>query len=147
MYQVLARYGLLKDVRIKCKSPLHPDRSGLSFSITPSGRGWSEFHQGSVDARGDVIDFVASMEGISKREAGALLIEWFGLDAELDLPKRYLSSKIEQLRRLLGGENPLVEEFLIEALKESNQNGKRQEAWRSRHAVHLFNTFVEASNK
>lgn len=93
MEAVLTRYGVKvyrvnKDhVRGKCPFPTHTSKeSKLSFVANTTKHVWSCKSASCVAARqahtgGNVLDFVAIMEGCSIREAAEKLIEWFEIPA------------------------------------------------------------------
>ncbi len=95
MEAVLARYAVKvyranKDhVRGKCPLPSHTSAvSKLSFVVNTTKNVWSCKSESCVAARegktgGNVLDFVALMEGCSIREAAEKLASWFGVKAEL----------------------------------------------------------------
>lgn len=93
METVLTRYGVKvyrvnKDhVRGKCPLPTHTSKeSKLSFVANTTKHVWSCKSASCVAARqartgGNVLDFVAIMEGCSVREAAEKLVEWFEIPA------------------------------------------------------------------
>jgi DNA primase len=97
MEAVLKRCGVKvyranKDhVRGKCPLPTHTSpTSKLSFVVNTTKNVWSCKSDSCVAARegktgGNVLDFVAVMEGCSIREAAEKLASWFGVQAEIPL--------------------------------------------------------------
>ena len=97
---VLGRYAVKvyrvnKDhVRGKCPLPTHTSAtSKLSFVVNTTKNVWSCKSDSCVAARkgrkgGNVLDFVAVMEGCSIREAADKLASWFGLRADIPLVPR-----------------------------------------------------------
>lgn len=87
--QVLERYGVRlrrvgADLRGPCPLPTHTSRrSRDSFSVSPARNAWSCRSQSCMQARGgtpggNILDFVAVMEGCSLREAALRLQDWSG---------------------------------------------------------------------
>lgn len=72
-------------LRGRCPLPAHNSKdSTLSFSINTARNVWACHSQSCVAKRGgiiggNVLDFVAVMEGCSIRSAGLLLKKWFGV--------------------------------------------------------------------
>ena len=86
---VLARYGVRVrrvggELRGPCPLPTHTSRrSPDSFSVSPARNAWSCRSQSCMQARGgkaggNILDFVAVMEGCSVREAALRLQDWSG---------------------------------------------------------------------
>lgn len=71
-------------LRGRCPLPTHSSKdSSLSFSINTVKNAWACHSQSCVAQRGgslggNVLDFVAAMEGLTIRGAALLLQEWFG---------------------------------------------------------------------
>jgi DNA primase len=82
MQQVLDRYGLLEKLRRSGESltgpcPVHHGHNPTQFRVSLLKNCWICF--GDCHAGGSIIDFVARMEGITVREAGVQLQDWFNL--------------------------------------------------------------------
>lgn len=82
MQQVLERYGLLEKLRRSGESlsgvcPLHRGHNPTQFRVNLSRNCWICF--GDCHTGGSIIDFVARMEGLTVREAGMQLQDWFNL--------------------------------------------------------------------
>ena len=82
MQQVLERYGLLEKLRRSGESlsgvcPLHRGHNPTQFRVNMVKNCWICF--GDCHTGGSIIDFVARMEGITVREAGVLLQDWFNV--------------------------------------------------------------------
>jgi hypothetical protein len=87
--QVLERYGVhLRrvggELRGSCPLPTHTSRrSRDSFSVSPARNAWSCRSQSCMQARGgkadgNILDFVAMMEGCFVRDAALRLQDWSG---------------------------------------------------------------------
>ncbi|MEL7361677.1 MAG: JAB domain-containing protein [Bacteroidota bacterium] len=81
----LARYGALDQMResvtgqLKGPCPIHQSApTSTAFKVTPSLRGFRCFGCG---AKGNVLDFVAAMEGIGVHDAALLIQEWLEEDS------------------------------------------------------------------
>ena len=104
MEMVLGYYGIeLRKVnrsswRGKCPLPTHTGDSESSFSMNSDKNAWA-CHVGScVKARdgrkgGNVLDFVAVMEGCAIRDAALKLQNWFSVEASNERPADYVSSR------------------------------------------------------
>ncbi len=86
MEMILDHYGLLvtmiktKD-GLKSTCPIHNGNpKNKSFKVTPSKNLWKCFSP-KCNKGGNVLDFVAAMEGCSIREAAEKLVDWFNLGA------------------------------------------------------------------
>lgn len=86
---VLQRYGvhlrrIPRELRGPCPLPTHTSRrSRDSFSVNPARNVWSCRSQSCMQARGgraggNILDFVALMEGCSVRDAALRLQDWSG---------------------------------------------------------------------
>jgi DNA primase len=62
--------------RIEATCPIHKGTHARQFKTTTNGRGFKCFACG---AKGNVLDLVATLEGVEIREAALRLVEWFGL--------------------------------------------------------------------
>ncbi len=84
--------------RGKCPLPTHTGDSGNSFNMNTEKNAWA-CHVGScVKARdgrkgGNVLDFVAVMEGCSVRDAALKLQNWFKVEASNERPADYVPSR------------------------------------------------------
>ncbi len=106
--QVLERYGVhLRRVtgQLRGSSPLptHTSRrSRDSFSVSPPRNAWSCRSQSCMQARGgkaggNILDFVAVMEGCSVREAALRLQGWSGtMPLRRELPGGHVGSDVIQ---------------------------------------------------
>jgi len=104
MEMVLGYYGIeIRKVngsswRGKCPLPAHTGDSESSFSVNTDKNAWA-CHVGScVKARdgrkgGNVLDFVAVMEGCSVRDAALKLQNWFSVEASNERPSGYVPSR------------------------------------------------------
>jgi CHC2-type zinc finger protein len=84
MEQALARYSILLKaagadiIRGRCPLPMHESKAAFSFSVDTRRNIWACHSESCVRSRGgriggNVLDFVASMEGCSIREAAVRL--------------------------------------------------------------------------
>jgi len=105
--EVIGRYVSLKREGSSYKGlcPFHPDRNP-SFSLVPEKGLWKCFGCGKG---GDVIRFVALMEGISNYEAALKLAKELGIKVEKEVKNPYA--------RALA----LVRDFYFESLKENKE--------------------------
>jgi DNA primase len=71
-----------KELRGKCPIP-GCGTGERSFQVNPAK---NVFHCFSCKAGGNVIDFVAKIEGCNIREAGLLIQQWFDLTGETSTP-------------------------------------------------------------
>ncbi len=77
----LAHYGLLNRMVEKPNGqlfgncPFHDSKSGTSFKVSPSYRGFNCF---GCDVKGNVLNFVARMESCSVHEAAVEIARWIG---------------------------------------------------------------------
>jgi len=104
MEMVLGYYGIeIRKVnrsswRGKCPLPTHTRDSESSFSMNSDKNAWA-CHVGScVKARdgrkgGNVLDFVAVMEGCTIRDAALKLQNWFSVEASNERPVDYVPSR------------------------------------------------------
>jgi DNA primase len=92
MTDVLARYAVCLEtaglgvLRGRCPLPTHESASAGSFSVDTRRNIWACHSQSCVAARGgciggNVLDFVACMEGCTIRQAALLLQGWFSVSA------------------------------------------------------------------
>lgn len=107
MQAVLSRYGVqLRKVnqysmRGKCPLPTHSsEQSKESFGVHLGKNVWACQSTSCAAARqgrkgGNVLDFVAAMEGCSIRDAALKLQKWFGNEANAS-PKNQRASKTEE---------------------------------------------------
>ena len=74
----------MNDGGLKCRCPIHADGPvGTSFKVTPSRQGsllW-------LRSKGNVLDLVAAVEGVSFHKAAILINEW------LDAPEASVSAE------------------------------------------------------
>lgn len=85
MEQVLARYGLLEQLRRRGDNlsgvcPLHQGHNPAQFQVSLTKNCWFCF--GDCQSGGSIVDFVARKEGLTIREAGLLLQDWFMAQAD-----------------------------------------------------------------
>lgn len=94
MTQVLERYGLLAGMRsthngdgYEGSCPIHKGSSPDQFKVSVSKNCWNCFSE--CQCGGNVLDFVAKMEGVLPHEAAHKLNEWFnlGLDKQPTSPR------------------------------------------------------------
>ena len=83
---ILEHYGFLNELKVKGdravgKCPLHGGSNPNQFSVSLSKNIFKCF-SGHCGAKGNVLDFVATKEGISVREAGLKMQNWFSVKAE-----------------------------------------------------------------
>lgn len=124
MDAVLKRYGVKvyrannDHVRGKCPLPSHTStESKLSFVANITKNVWSCKSASCVAARegdtgGNVLDFVALMEGCSIREAAERLAEWYAIPAAPEnIPgvQRGVPPKAEDKTELVAGSKPATE--------------------------------------
>ena len=102
--QVLGHYGLLSGMKqrgevLEGPCPIHKGHGPRQFRTTPSGHGY--YCHGRCAAGGNVLDFVAAMEGVSIREAALLLVRWFKLQgtATTARPKKNSSAPAGDRKR------------------------------------------------
>jgi DNA primase len=88
-------FNLLGKAARSCKSPFHEDRSP-SFSISEDGRRWIDFATGE---RGDAVDFLDKIKGISNAEAFIELRKMVDGTVECLAPTRSPEVKTEARRR------------------------------------------------
>lgn len=86
MEMILDHYGILDDLKRKGdkltgKCPLHQGSNPNQFSVSLSKNAFQCF-SGHCQAKGNILDFVATKEGISIREAGLNIQNWFSVKAE-----------------------------------------------------------------
>jgi len=79
--QVLEHYGLLPGLtrrgdNLEGPCPIHGGHSPRQFRVSLKK---NAYHCFSCDAGGNVLDFVAAMEGVEIRPAALLLVDWFKL--------------------------------------------------------------------
>lgn len=94
MEMILDHYGFLAELKVKGdravgKCPLHEGSNPNQFSVSFSKNAFQCF-SGHCRAKGNILDFVATKEGISIREAGLKIQDWFSVKAEKpeDRPER-----------------------------------------------------------
>jgi DNA primase len=82
---VLKKYGFFDELKktgpniVGC-CPIHKGTNPRQFSVNLEKSIWKCF--GNCQAGGNVLDFVARMEGVEIREAALLLKDWFGIESE-----------------------------------------------------------------
>jgi len=79
---VLARYGVLEKLQRRGENlvgscPIHKGTNGTQFHVSLAKNNFNCF--GDCHGGGNVIDFVAKMEGVDTRAAALKLQEWFGI--------------------------------------------------------------------
>jgi DNA primase len=81
---ILDHYGLTQTLRQSGKTLVGScpicGGGGDRFRVTPEKNVWNCF--GNECKGGNVLDFVSVKENVTLREAGALIIEWLGIDLE-----------------------------------------------------------------
>lgn len=86
LVQVLERYGLLAGLKPRGEDaltgvcPVHKGTNPTQFRVSLSKNVWNCF--GGCSG-GNVLDFVAAMEGVDIRQAALLLAQWFGVKSSL----------------------------------------------------------------
>lgn len=80
MVQVLERYGLMERLRrsgdnLSGPCPIHDGHNPSQFRVSMSRNCWICF--GDCHRGGSIVDFVSGKEGVSVREAGLLIQDWF----------------------------------------------------------------------
>ena len=87
MEQVLQRYGILDQLKrggngdsLSGPCPIHNGSNPTQFRVSLSKNCWNCFSD--CHCGGNVLDFIAKMEGISIKEAAVILAEWFKLPTE-----------------------------------------------------------------
>ena len=90
MEMILDHYGLLTELKRKGdkvtgKCPLHQGSNPTQFSASLSINAFQCF-SGHCKAKGNVLDFVATKEGISIREAGLKIADWFSVKSDKPQP-------------------------------------------------------------
>jgi len=85
MERVLGHYGLLDPMKrtgdnLSGCCPIHKGSNPTQFRVSVSKNLWNCFSE--CKRGGNVIDFIALMEGVSAYGAALKAIEWFNLDAE-----------------------------------------------------------------
>ena len=83
---ILDHYGILNELKRKGdkltgKCPLHEGSNPNQFSASLSKNAFQCF-SGHCRAKGNILDFVATKEGISIREAGLKIQDWFSVKSE-----------------------------------------------------------------
>lgn len=129
MEMVLGYYGIeIRKVnrsswRGKCPLPTHTGDSESSFSMNSDKNAWA-CHVGScVKARdgrkgGNVLDFVAVMEGCTIRDAALKLQNWFSVEASNERPVDYVPSR----DRKKSDDKKLVREKKDEPVEDSTSD-------------------------
>ena len=89
MQDILAHYGMLGSLRRQGDElvgicPFHDDKRP-SFSANIS-KDMFQCFAGSCQKRGDILDFVANMEGVDVRQAALMVKEWFEITSEPSPP-------------------------------------------------------------
>lgn len=112
MEMILAHYGIkLRKVnrtslRGDCSLPTHSaDATENSLSVHTGKNAWACQSASCKAARegktgGNVLDFVAVMEGCSIRDAGLKIQEWFHVEASNQRPKDYIPSRDRPKKKL-----------------------------------------------
>src|SRR5712691_6365106 len=81
---VLGHYGLMENLKRKGENlvgpcPIHKGTNATQFHVSLAKNNFNCF--GDCHGGGNVIDFVAKMEGLALRQAALKLQEWFGVGA------------------------------------------------------------------
>ncbi len=114
---VLEHYGVelrrvnASNLRGKCPLPTHVGDSETSFGANTAKNAWA-CHAGSCVANrkgkkgGNVLDFVATMEGSTIRDAALKLQNWFSVEASYERPSDYVPSRdrIKKPKKLVAKE-------------------------------------------
>jgi len=85
-------------LRGKCPLPMHTGDSENSLGVNTQKNAWACHVTSCVAGRdgkkgGNVLDFVAVMEGCSIRDAALKLQNWFNVEANNERPKDYVPSR------------------------------------------------------
>ncbi len=85
MEQVLAHYGLTEQFKrgndsLTGPCPIHKGTHPTQFRVSISKNCWNCFSD--CHCGGNVLDFVARMEGVDANEAANRMVKWFNLDIE-----------------------------------------------------------------
>lgn len=103
----LARYGIMLRrvdrcyLRGRCPLPNHPSNgSRLSFIVNTEKNAWACHSSSCIAGRGgriggNVLDFVASMESCSIREAALHLQDWFNIASDSIQPRRNIDGSAQ----------------------------------------------------
>ena len=83
--QILERYGILGTLRRRGKylvgpCPIHEGADDSEFLVNLRQNTWRCC--GSCKTGGNIVHFVATMEGVEMHEAVTLIAEWFNIDIE-----------------------------------------------------------------
>ena len=109
MEMVLSRYSVeLRRVnatylRGACPLPTHnTEGSQNSFGVSTDKNAWACHVKSCVEARGgskggNVLDFVAVMEGCTIRDGALKLQKWFGVEASNEKPSDYVRAKDKEV--------------------------------------------------
>ena len=109
MEMILEHYGFLDELKVKGdramgKCPLHGGSNLNQFSVSLSKNIFQCF-SGNCKAKGNILDFVATKEGISIREAGLKIQDWFSVKAEV--PKKSLKQNEPEEQQEIKENKPL----------------------------------------
>lgn len=122
--QVLEHYQLTETFRpqsggksLRGPCPIHKGTNTDGFSIELEKNIWICHSKTACSSGGNVLDFVAKMEGVALRQAALLLVEWFNLPDSPDRPsqagsrsesqpKGTAERKSVELKSSLSPENP-----------------------------------------
>ncbi len=97
-YSIELRKVNATNLRGTCPLPTHVGDSGTSFGVNTEKNAWA-CHAGSCVAKrdgkkgGNVLDFVAAMEGCTIRDAALKLQNWFSVEASNERPTDYVPSR------------------------------------------------------
>ncbi|MCF7765001.1 MAG: hypothetical protein K9N62_15135 [Verrucomicrobia bacterium] len=87
MDQALQHYGLLEKLKRNGDSlsgpcPIHKGSNPTQFRVSSSKNLWNCFSE--CNGGGNVLDFIAKMDGVSIHAAALKAVDWFGLDCGKD---------------------------------------------------------------
>lgn len=82
MEQLLAHYGLLEQMKRRGENllgvcPIHKGENPTSFRVSLAK---NVYHCFACDAGGNILDLVATLEGVTIREAALRIKDWFGIE-------------------------------------------------------------------
>ncbi len=120
---VLGHYGLLDGLtrrgdQLSGCCPIHKGSRKGQFSVSVSKNAFKCF-SGECGAKGNQIDLVAAMEGVSFREAALLLQEWFGIESGKQPGKRERERRTSSREKESGGDEAAKAARAVEEPKEN----------------------------
>lgn len=111
-YGYLEHMEELADGSLRGACPIHSvNHRGRSFKVTPSKQGFNCFGCG---AKGNVLDLVGGVEGISRHSAALLIDQWLTEESvEADREEQVVASPQEQYRAHLYSNVPIYSSQLV----------------------------------